>query len=142
MIDNGKSMDEKIKIPLVKALLISFSVLIVLIILAFDRYLSDQQVRQFSVESARIVKDRICPGGYSRANPCGTKDVRQEADYGFIAFIHIYGVTDTNEIGEIVETIRMLRSGKQFYRRVPVKINFYVDLKASSTARQFWILGE
>lgn len=134
--------EQKRKFPIVKIFLIAVVLIGVLAIVALKQYLSGQHVRQFASESARVLNDRICPSGYARGNPCGTKDVRQEADSGLIAYLYVYGVINLEEIDELSKVVKTLRSSKPFYRKTPVKVIFYADLHRSSVVKQFWILGE
>lgn len=134
--------EQKSKLPIVKILLITAVLISVLVISALNHYLSDQRVRVFASEAAGALKKRICPSEYVRAHPCGQKNVQAEADSGLIAYLYIYGITDGNDINELNETTKTLRSSESYYRRIPVKVIFYADLKKSSVVKQFWILGE
>ena len=109
-------------------------------IVSLSSYLADQDVRHFSSAAATILKNHICPHGYANAYPCGTKDVRQEADSGLIAYLYIYGVTEKNEIDELRKVIKTFRSNKPYYRKIPVKVIFFSDLRKLSAVKQFWIL--
>lgn len=127
---------------IIKISLALVAVLAVLSVFALRQYLEGQRLEQFALETAREIKNRICPKGYSPVNPCGQKDVREKADSGLIVSLYIYGTTDPEQINALYEVIKARRSSESFYRKIPVKVVFYTDLQKSSVAAQFWILGE
>ncbi|MEI7431785.1 MAG: hypothetical protein WCL27_15135 [Betaproteobacteria bacterium] len=128
------------KLPFARAILII--ILFAFSIVVFDQYMSDQRVRQFASETAAILYKRICSSEQLLSRPCGTLDVRHEADSGLIVYLYVFGITEPREINDLSEVIKTLRRNKTFYRKVPVKVIFYADLQRSSVVKQFWILGE
>jgi hypothetical protein len=123
-------------------LLVAVVLLCVSVIAVINHYLSDQHVRKFASDTARILKERICPSGYSRAQACGKKDVRFEADSGLIAYLYVFGVQGASEIQELSEVVKNIRRESPFYKRTPVKIIFYADLQKSSVLKELFIIFE
>lgn len=96
--------------------------------------------RKFAIDLTKQMNDKICPAGYSPSQPCGGRDVRFDADWGAIAYINIYGVTNESEIDRLIKFATKFRDERD--KRIPVDLTFYSDLEKSHQLKHVKLQGE
>lgn len=96
--------------------------------------------RGLAAELARQARLIICPSGSPGGTPCGSKDVRAEADWGTTAYINIYGVTNQEEIKLLTDFVTTFRNTRD--KRIPIELTFYSDLDKSEKIKLIKLKGE
>lgn len=96
--------------------------------------------RGLAAELARQARLIICPAGSQGGTPCGSKDVRAEANWGTTAYINIYGVTNQEEIKLLTDFVTTFRDTRD--KRIPVELTFYSTLDESEKIKRIQLKGE
>ena len=97
-------------------------------------------MQHFARALAKDLKINVCGGKYVKLEPCGQRNVKFDADLGLCVYINVYGVTDRQEIEELVKFVRKYRGEE--YKAIPIEIVFYADLEKSKVVYKAKMKGE